>query len=399
MTNPPGARALLDTLDGDLATRHTEIMLALNALLDALGAPPPGPGTTLADVQTTLLATNVLLTSDLATISQQLQQIYDLLANSIAPNVENVFYALNDLYTLMAAPDSPRLPELISIVDLPSESELLHCQRVQWMIDEFFGQWMGDVALHLTAVQGVGIALALAALVVATGGIGAIPLAMLSGASAAIIQVEDLSALSDDATIAVKAALRQALYGAQNASAGATAWHATIDTLVGLNPAVALAWHRLIWADWFNHLYDAANHNSTTEPGSWDLSGYDGAICAPIVDDGCYEGTSVSGGFGRQYIGWWHPGAITSDNDGANNIVGDGNALICDPYGMTIENTGTTHIRFYVYIAGPTYTVWIAPGATATVTHTGATRIVCDSSSGYGTDGSTFTYRYCLPPQ
>lgn len=281
MSNPPGLRSLVDSLDDTLVTRHADLMAALNAILDGLGIPPPTATTTLADVQTTLLATNALLTSDLQTISGQLNQIYLLLANSIAPNVENVFFALNDLYMLQLASASPRQPALISTVNLPSASELLHCQRVQWMIDDFFVTWMGDIAIHLGALEGAAVAIAMAALVVGTAGIGAIPLAALSSGAYAIIQVQDLAALKNEATSAKRIALRQALYSAPNAAAAQAAWNATIDSFQDVNAAIRLAWRVLIWSDWFNHLYDAAGHNSTTEPGSWILSGYDGNVCNP----------------------------------------------------------------------------------------------------------------------
>lgn len=292
MSNPPGLRSLVDSLDDVMVTRHADLMAALAAILDGLGIPPPTATTTLADVQVTLLATQALLESDLVTISGQLQQIYDLLANSIAPNVENVFFGLNDLYLLQLASANPKLPELISIVDLPSESELLHCQRVQWMIDEFFGTWMSDIAIHLGALEGVAVSIAMAALVVGTAGIGAIPLAVLSAGAGAVIQVQDLGALKNDATIAKRAALRQALYAAPNAAAAQEAWNTTIEGFTDGSAAVRLAWRVLIWSDWFNHLYDPIGHNSTTEPGSWDLTGYDGAICAP-PDTGCIQLTST----------------------------------------------------------------------------------------------------------
>jgi hypothetical protein len=281
MTTPQGIRTLVDALDVQLSSQHANIVSKLDAILVALGSTPTTPGITLENIDTRLLTITTLLNSDLATMSQQLQQIYDLLANSIAPNLENVFFAINDLYALQASAGNPKLPLPISTINLPTGAELLHCQRVQWMIDYFFNEWMADVAQTASGVQGASVGIGLGVLVAGTGTAAAIPIAIFSAGIAGLLAAESqgLAGLKTQATTAKRAALRQALYAAQNASAAQAAWNATIDGFSDVHIAYRTAWKLLIWANWFNDLYDAANQNSTTVSGKWDLDGYDGSVC------------------------------------------------------------------------------------------------------------------------
>jgi hypothetical protein len=279
----PGIKTDLELLATNLATRHTAVSNQLTAILSALGAPPTTGLITLDNIDARLLTITTMLNSDLATMSDQLERIYSMLANFVVPNTEAIFFALNDLYALQAAGANVRLPAIPSIIDLPTGAELLHCQRVQWMIDAFFNEWMGDIGTQLQALGGVGVALMLAALPVPVLEGAAIPVAMISAGAYALVQVLDLGSISSAATTAKKAALRQALYAEANASLAQIAWNRTVDGFGDVDGTIRQVWKKLIWADWFNNLYDATNHNSTTEPGKWGLTGYDGAVCAPII--------------------------------------------------------------------------------------------------------------------
>jgi hypothetical protein len=324
MTTPQGIRTLVDALDTQLSNQHANIVDKLDAILVALGSTPTTPTITLENIDTRLLSITTLLNSDLATISQQLQQIYDLLANSIAPNLENVFYAINDLYALQASAGNPKIPLPISTINLPSGAELLHCQRVQWMIDYFFNEWMQDVATTASGVQGASVGIGLGVLVAGTGTAAAIPIAIFSSGIAALLaaQSQGLQGLKTQATTAKRAALRQALYAAQNASAAQAAWNATIDGFSDVNIGYRTAWKVLIWSNWFNDLYDATGQNSTTVPGKWDLDGYDGSVCAPVLMDCQTSDSQVSHSTG--------------------GFVGTFNALAVLPVGMTWLNSVTS---------------------------------------------------------
>jgi hypothetical protein len=258
---------------------------------------------------------------------------------------------------LQAAGTNPRLPVPPSIINLPTGAELLHCQRVQWMIDEFFSTWMRDISNQVIALGGVGVALMLAALPVpALEGV-AIPVALISSGSYALLQVLGIGAISSAATNAKKAALRQALYAATNAKAAQAAWNSTVDGFSDVDGAVRTVWKTLIWSDWFNHLYDATNHNSTTEPGKWVLTGYDGSVCAVTAGyppNGNYTSQpgSIAGNGTRQAIAWPN-GQMTNPSGDVSNIT---EYLPGDQAGAVIQYISGGPLRIVMFNSNGTVT-------------------------------------------
>ena len=310
MSNPPGVRSLLDALDTQLANQHTALISDLAQIITLLGGAPPAGTVTLADIKTALEGLRADLNDNDTTISQQLQQIYLLLANSIAPNIENCFFAIQDIYALLAGnPDAPKVQPVPTTTTLPSNQLQEHCKRVQWMIDYYFDNWLKLVSDTTNLVRGVGLSIAIGALTLT--GFGAIPLAGLGTAISAIQECYTLAitGLYQQATSGVRAQLRQALYSATNASQAYSLWISTIDSMSGVNIAYRTAWKFLIWTSWFNDLYNQAGKNSTLQPGTWETAGYSGTACdsGPITSTTCQTETTLGVdniGFFEYQISW-----------------------------------------------------------------------------------------------
>lgn len=348
MTTPTdGVRTLLDGLDNQLADQHTATTEQINQIISLLGGAPPGHVATLDDVLAELqgfradfnalvensnqalgqlhsdntaiyeklsgsyellnsmlyhlvridewdLRTLLIDQADtqmvtLTAIANDTSQINSLLANFIAPYLENIFFGINDLASLQSADvAAPRTPPVLSLVELPSEELQEHCRRVQWMIDFYFDSWLQQVADTTNLVRGFGLSIALGAL--AASGIGLVPVTVLGGAITAIQEAytHGIEGIVVAASISRRGLLRQALYDAPNASSAINAWYAAVDTMDDVNIAYRAAWKLLIWSTWFNDLYDQAGHNSTTDPGSWETDGYDGTLCAGAPEPGSW---------------------------------------------------------------------------------------------------------------
>jgi hypothetical protein len=219
------------------------------------------------------------------------------------------------------------------------------------MIDYFFNEWMADVAQTASGVQGASVGIGLGVLVAGTGTAAAIPIAIFSAGIAALLaaQSQGLQGLKTQATTAKRAALRQALYAATNASAASTAWNSTIDGFSDVHIGYRTAWKTLIWSNWFNDLYDAAAQNSTTVPGKWDLDGYDGSICSvgsfPASGSIRSSAVFITGYANRQCIVWPN-GVEFTDWVGYHYNGNVGNPINPSGLRFTISDTSSGQIRF-----------------------------------------------------
>lgn len=150
------------------------------------------------------------------------------------------------------------------------------------MIDFFFDDWMVSLGDMIQNAGDAAIAIGLAALVVATEGIGAIPLSLLSSGFIAARAARDagVDGMQTEMNGARRATLRNALYSAPTAAAAQSAWNTAIDGMTDVNVVYRTIWKVLVWSTWFNDLYDADNHNFSTEPPLWNLSGYDENACS-----------------------------------------------------------------------------------------------------------------------
>lgn len=129
-------------LSTQLLAQHTELMAALNALLGALGAPPPSPGATLGDVRSDLagllLAVNGIRT-DMAAQQFLLRGSVDLLVqdaetmiNNGSLNTQRILAALAQLDPCKVC-DTPTYQIPPVLVD-PAPANSVHCQRMQALL-------------------------------------------------------------------------------------------------------------------------------------------------------------------------------------------------------------------------------------------------------------------------
>src|SRR3982750_540281 len=135
--------------EDQIANNHTEVMNALDTIATALGAPPPGPTTTLADVITALTQTNTILNGIRTDMNGYLLEIFntvDTINNNASLNAQR-------LLTLMlqtACPcdtTTPLLPP--DLITDPTELENdAKCQRIQLFLD-IWRSWSISLGVYL----------------------------------------------------------------------------------------------------------------------------------------------------------------------------------------------------------------------------------------------------------
>jgi hypothetical protein len=383
-----------------VTARQDETNAKLDAILAALGTPPPTQTVTLADVVNALdisnarlltisnaiVTSNQTLTAILLRLETISTNITSVLGNTQAiatdadisaarltdietlidqfttswfsgagglQYLENIYFGQVDLRNAIYATfcpcenSAPALPPPLNVNPLQSSQQIEHCRRVQWMIDEFFDDWMRKIAdaINLVGITGVGLSLA----ALTATGIGAVPLALIAGGGAAVSAAWRLgiNGVYEQAGSAERAVLRQALYNAPTASAAAQAWNTAIDGMGDVPEAYRTVWKTLIWASWFNDLYDQAGKNSTTVPGAWETDGYDGTLCISSTLT-CYSNSSVSvgGSPNLEYRPVWSSGVTMRqwfDNAGNFTYIGPSVA------GWTVINDRNVGIKLYVW--------------------------------------------------
>lgn len=308
-----GIRTLLAALGTALSERWTLLYTRLGDILSAIGDLAPGEGGTLADVSTAVNELQASNEADNLVISGQLSQIQSLIANYVIPWEENIFYALRDMLNFMESGNGVTLPPLATTDPLDIGALGEHCARVQWMIDFYFDNWLKTVGDTVKVAGDAAIAIGLAALTVSSAGIGAIPLSLLTSGfiAARAARDEGVGGLQTEMTSPRRAALRDALYSASSAEAAQAVWYATIDTMTDVNEAYRLCWKAFIWSSWFNDLYNPTEHNNTTEPPLWNLTGYSEGACSLTgsidFELASEETPTVIGGFNFHMLHWPSP--------------------------------------------------------------------------------------------
>lgn len=277
-----GIRTLLDALGTALSDRWALLYARLGAILSALDGVAPPEGGSGTDIVAAVGELKDAIQADNVIISGQLDQIKDLIGDYVIPWEENIFYALRDMLNFMESGSGVTLPPLPTTDPIAGGALGEHCQRVQWMIDFYFDDWLKKVGDTVKVAGDAAIAIGLAALTVSSAGIGAIPLSLLTSGfiAARAARDEGVGGLQTQMTSPRRAVLRNALYSSVTAESAQAAWYAAIDTMTDVNEAYRLCWKAFIWSTWFNDLYDPTNHNNTTEPPLWNLSGYSDAVCS-----------------------------------------------------------------------------------------------------------------------
>lgn len=393
-----GIRTLLAALVLDLLDRWTALTVYLDDILAALTGSAPPVGGTGVDIVNAIETASTIQQADNVTLSGQIQQIIDLLGDYVVPYLENIFYATLETNTLLEDGTRPIVTPPPSTGFLGGAELAAHCQRVQWMIDFFFDDWMVKLGDMIQGAGDAALAIGLAALVVATEGIGAVPLSLLSSGFIAARAARDagVDGMQSEMTTPRRAVLRNALYSAPNAAAALSAWASAIDTMTDVNIVYRTIWKVLMWSTWMNDLYDPTNHNNTTEAPLWNLTGYEDDVCAfvgviDITIDSDYMTTSDGGtqfnmiewpGFLGTIGEWASPDLVPNRNNSWQSCpIGTVITVIdCDVLGVTL-----TH---------PTFSTPLYLDDSYEVTSTIAQLIVFNvASSGY----APFTIRVEVP--
>lgn len=295
--------AKFTSLESQLATQHTEITDDLEAILTALGAPPPGDLITLEDISGQLAT----ISTDIAAIKTANDTFYSALADSFALLNTNIETILNNnsantqalisaIYSTSCACPVPSavLPLPIDVTPTSLEDEA-KCRRIQFYLS-VFGNWLTKIANYGSAAGFItgdtlgallGLAVAEAG-IVATGaevGAAAGPPGLVVGAvigliSGAIFTLGG-SVLIDYANQFNDPVLRNdmvmAMFAATNADEGYTAFKTTLLANMSTIPAEII--YTLWWTAWSNDVYSGSP--------VVDDSAFDGSICAPPLE-GCF---------------------------------------------------------------------------------------------------------------
>jgi len=317
--------AKFDEIQAQIATQHTEITDDLEAILTALGAPPPGDLITLEDIsaQLTTLNTNVLgIASDNSTFYSAMASTLSLLSTNIETMLNNASTnaqaIIAAIYATSCACPTPSalLPPDIATTPTSLEDEA-KCRRIQFYLS-VFGNWLTKIANYGSAAGFVtgdtlGALLALAtaeAGIVATGaevGAAAGPPGLVVGAvigliSGAIFTLGG-SVLVDYANQFNDPVLRNAMvlamFAADNADDGYTAFKTTLLASMSTIPAEII--YTLWWTAWSNDVYSGSP--------VVDDSAFDGSICAPDVVE-CATPTSVYTHYHQWETDWTGTSAI-----------------------------------------------------------------------------------------
>lgn len=268
MSDLTGKFAAIET---QLTTQHSEIMEALNTIAFALGAPPTTPSTNLADVVEAITTSNGLLTDIFNTV--------DSINNNASLNAQRLLTLL--LQTACPCDDTiPLLPPPLDTLPTELEAEA-KCQRIQYFLD-LFSNWVILVVVYLNdngSISSFQINNLLSGVLLDVGitssELNGMPtqtrdnLTMLlstAGSPAAI----NASIFDEITNGTVIVDMRQALYGADNATDGKDAADTAIASSGGAFANIITA---MFYSSWPNVMYGAVPEV--------DASGYDGTICAP----------------------------------------------------------------------------------------------------------------------
>lgn len=306
-----GVNTTLDQLVTQLATQHADNAAKLDAILAALGAPPPTATVTLADVLTAIQLTNTkldALAGYLSTIATQTNLTRVALDSWIddwfsgaggLQYLENIYFGMQDVRSAIIATacpcntESPLLPAPGDTTPFPTEQQQELCKRAQKFVDWFLQEVLIRVRDVYTtfgfvgaAALGVLLAAALAALAPETAGASLIP----SLAIASIVSLVGSVGASQLGGIVsyynnagVRNALISAIYTSASAASAKNNFDAAIDTLTDVPSPIRAIWKALSLQIFFDQTFDPNN--------VIDTSGYSGTFCSGLVSE-CYEFTT-----------------------------------------------------------------------------------------------------------
>lgn len=329
---------------------HVEIMEALNSLLTALGAPPPGPTTTLIDVVNAIESQTTAQATQHTALMALLTDIFNNTDLIITNNSLNAQLLLNSQYsTFCECPtEAPLEAPLLDVTPTEIVDEA-KCRRIQFYLS-VFGNWLNRVANYgasgatitagtlsslLSLVAADAGIVASGAEVGAAAGIPGIVVGAAIGLITAVVYTLGGSILIDYANQFNDPTLRdnmvQAMYAATNADEGYSAFKTTL--LAGMDTIPAEIIYTLWWSAWSNDVYSGSP--------VVDDSAFDGSICGSgeVVD--CDQYTSATNSDGYAVVHWATPYSDPSHTAGNWNgyrftVMAKSNA---DDLSVTYYNT------------------------------------------------------------
>lgn len=288
------------SFEEQIASNHTEIMNALDTIATALGAPPPGPTTTLADVVTALTQTNIILAGIRTDMNGYLMEIFntlDTMNNNASLNAQRIISTL--LQTACPCDDTvPLLPPELGTTPTTADNQT-KCQRIQYFLDLYrswvitVGQYVGNQGSISSFQLNNLLQVTLGNVDITTGQLKAgIPISVRDTVVAQLTSVVGAagaaavdSGLFNALVPGNLEALRQALYGATTAEGGKAAAEGAINDL-GLSIWVTAILKTMFYSAWPNDMY--------SDVPVVDASAYDGSICAPITECYTFDSSNVT---------------------------------------------------------------------------------------------------------
>lgn len=303
-----------------MVNQQTQTANLLVAIIDALGGAPPTPAVTLADIKFQLNVLNGNISAILAgdssyhagmlAIAADININTDTIINNNSLNAQRVIAALYATFCECTT-DAPLLAPPIDITPTPLVDDA-KCRRIQFYLS-VFSTWLTSIANYgstgasitggvleslLVAAGAAAGMTATGAEIGAAGGLPGIVVGAVIGAIVAAVYAFGGAVLVDYATqfasAPVQSALLAALYDAENADEGSTAFNTTIIANFDFIPASVINF--LWYSAWSNDLYSGVP--------VVDDSAFDGTICAPEVVTECIQiETQFYGPGGYNYLG------------------------------------------------------------------------------------------------
>lgn len=353
--------AKFEALEAQIATQHTAISNSLDALLSALGVPPPTATTTLGDINASMIALNNNLIGIAIANGSFHAAMLDAMAlinvntdTLITNNSLNAQRMLSAILSTACACDTgvPFTQPILDVTPTSLEDEA-KCRRVQYYLSIFSamidgianyggaGAMVTSAAvteIMYAAVVGGGL---VGGEVGAVGGPPGIVLGAIVGIIGALIAslgssyIYSMSAQWHQEPLPT--AVLDALYSADSADAGASAFNIVIDASDVLNAPFKPLIKALFWNGWANDIY--------SDVPVVDDSAFDGSICAPPPSENCqiYDIVMREDGFG---VGVW-----TDDPDALANNSNPGDF---EGYRLTLTSCSEVFAEFTVACTGTT---------------------------------------------
>lgn len=396
-------------LETQLSAQNTGIQNSLDAILEALGAPPPTATTTLANVVTALAAMqSAQLTQHNALMSLigQINTNTDTIINNNSLNAQRLISAILSTACPCGTTTAPLLPLPLDVTPTTLVDEA-KCRRIQFYLS-LFGTWLFDIANYgssgaaitgdvlFSLLTAAGTAAGMATTGAEAGAIFGIPGAVVGTVVGLIVgavyflggsQLVNYANDFNDPTL--RDNMVQAMYAATNADEGYTAFKTTLLATIG--GAAGEVIYTLWWSAWSNDVYSGVP--------VVDDSAFDGSICAG--DATCVEITSVHGttslGFSGQVISYAIPGAtlVSSFFASGGIVTTTPDFYVAGDYaGWTMRLLSGDHVAVqYHETLGPSGDEsWLSPTLSVPYTFPTTAAVVI-----YSPDGGVITIRLCPP--